>query len=118
MQFQAAVAAEPSPDKVFDREWAVALLAKVIERLGAECAAAGRLRQFEELKVFLTAEKGAVPYTPAANALGIDEGAVRVAVHRLRKRYRELLHDEIAQTLSDRSQVDEEMRALLVAVAG
>jgi RNA polymerase sigma-70 factor (ECF subfamily) len=59
-----------------------------------------------------------VPYTPAANALGIDEGAVRVAVHRLRKRYRELLHDEIAQTLSDRSQVDEEMRALLVAVAG
>ena len=118
LQFQAAVAPEPSPDEGFDREWAVALLAKVIERLGAECAAAGRARQFEELKVFLTAEKGAVPYTPAANALGIDEGAVRVAVHRLRKRYRELLRDEIAQTLSDPSQVDEEMRALLVAVAG
>jgi RNA polymerase sigma-70 factor (ECF subfamily) len=118
MQFQAAVASEPSPDKEFDREWAVALLAKVIERLGVECATAGRVRQFEELKVFLTSEKGAVPYTPAANALGIDEGAVRVAVHRLRKRYRELLRDEITQTVSDPSQVEEEMRALLVAIAG
>jgi RNA polymerase sigma-70 factor (ECF subfamily) len=118
MQFQAAVAAEPSADKEFDREWAVALLAKVIERLGAECATAGRVRQFEELKVFLTAETGAMPYASAAKALDIDEGAVRVAVHRLRKRYRELLRDEIAQTVSDPSQVDEEMRALFVAFAG
>jgi len=72
----------------------------------------------EEFKVFLTAETGAMPYAAAADALGVDEGAARVAVHRLRKRYRELLRDEIAQTLSDPSQVNEEMRALLVAVAG
>jgi RNA polymerase sigma-70 factor (ECF subfamily) len=117
-QFQVAAAAERSPDKGFDREWAVTLLGKVIERLGAECVAAGRARQFEELKVFLTAEKGALPHAAAAEALGINEGAVRVAVHRLRKRYRELLRDEIAQTLSDPAQVDEEMRALFLSFGG
>jgi RNA polymerase sigma-70 factor (ECF subfamily) len=117
-QFQVAASAEPSPDKGFDREWAVALLGKVIARLGAECAAAGRARQFEELKVFLTAENGAVPHAAAAQALGINEGAARVAVHRLRKRYRELLRDEIAQTLSDPSHVDDELRALFFSFSG
>lgn len=114
-QFQVAAAPDLSPDKVFDREWAVALLGKVIERLGAECASEGRTRQFDELKIFLTAGKGALPHAAAAQALRIDEGAVRVAVHRLRKRYRELLRDEIAQTLTESSQVDEELRALFGA---
>jgi RNA polymerase sigma factor (sigma-70 family) len=116
-QFQVAAAAALSPDKVFDREWAIALLGKVIERLGSECADDGRTREFETLKVFLTAGKGALPHAAAASALGVDEGAVRVAVHRLRKRYRELLRDEIAQTLAETSQVDEELRALFGAFA-
>jgi RNA polymerase sigma factor (sigma-70 family) len=114
-QFQIAATAEPSPDKAFDREWAVALLAKVIERLRAECAADGRGQQFAELKLFLTAGKGALSHAEAAHRLGMDETAVRVAVHRLRKRYRQLLRDEIAQTLSDPAMVDEEMRALFGA---
>jgi len=117
-QFQIAAKAEPSPDQAFDREWAVALLAKVIERLRAECEAEGRGRQFEELKVSLTAGKGAVSHAAAARALGMDAGAVRVAVHRLRKRYRQLLRDAIAQTLADPAQVDEEMRALFGAFSG
>jgi RNA polymerase sigma-70 factor (ECF subfamily) len=117
-QFQVADAAAVSPDRAFDREWAVALLARVIERLRAECAAEGKAAQFEQLKVFLTAPKGALPHADAARALGLDEGAVRVAVHRLRKRYRALLRDEIAQTLADASQVDEEMRTLFGAFAG
>ncbi len=117
-QFQFASTAEPSPDKVFDREWAVALLGKVIERLRAECEAEGRGKQFAELKVFLTAGKGTVSHAETATVLGMDEGAVRVAVHRLRKRYRQLLRDEIAQTLADPAQVDEEMRALFGAFAG
>jgi RNA polymerase sigma factor (sigma-70 family) len=117
-QFQVAATTEQSPDQAFDREWAVALLAKVVERLEAESVAAGRTRQFTELKVFLTAGKGALPHAAAAEALGMDEGAVRVAVHRLRKRYRELLRDEIAQTLIDASDLDEEMRALLGAFGG
>jgi RNA polymerase sigma-70 factor (ECF subfamily) len=116
-QFQIAATAEPSPDKAFDREWAVTLLAKVIERLCAECEADGHAKQFAELKIFLTAGKGALSHADAAKALGMDEGAVRVAVHRLRKRYRQLLRDEIAQTLADSANVDEEMRALFGAFA-
>jgi len=114
-QFQVASNAEPSPDKAFDREWAVALLAKVIERLRAECEAEGKLKQFEHLKIFLTAGKGEMSHADAAKSLGMDETAVRVAVHRLRKRYRQLLRDEVSQTLSDEGQVDEEMRALFGA---
>lgn len=116
-QFQVAATTEQSPDQAFDREWAIALLGKVIQRLEAESTAAGRARQFAELKVFLTAGKGAVPYAAAAESLGMDEGAVRVAVHRLRKRYRELLRDEIAQTLTDASDLEEEMRGLIGAFA-
>jgi len=114
-QFQVAATAEPSPDKAFDREWAVALLARVIEQLQAECANEDRGRQFAELKIFLTAGKGEGSHADAARRLGLDETAVRVAVHRLRKRYRQLLRDEIAQTLADAGDVDEEMRALFGA---
>jgi RNA polymerase sigma factor (sigma-70 family) len=116
-QFQIAATNEPSPDKAFDREWAVALLARVIERLQQECDADGRSKQFEQLKIFLTAGKGALSHADAAVALGMDETAVRVTVHRLRKRYRQLLRDEIAQTLSDPAQVEEEIRALFGAFA-
>ena len=116
-KFQVAATNEPSPDKAFDREWALALLAKVIERLQQECAADGKAKLFEQLKIFLSAGKGALSHTDAAKKLGMDETAVRVAVHRLRKRYRQLLRDEISQTLADESQVDEEMRALFGAFA-
>ena len=114
-KFQVADTNEPSPDKTFDREWAVALLALVIEKLRAECAAEGKAKPFEQLKVFLTAPKGTISYADAAHALGVDEGTARVAAHRLRKRYRELLRDEIAHTLADPAMVDEEMRALFGA---
>jgi RNA polymerase sigma-70 factor (ECF subfamily) len=117
-QFQVAATTEPSPEKAFDREWALALLARVIGRLRAECDADGKVRQFDALKIFLTAGKGALSHADAAQSLGMDETAVRVAVHRLRKRYRVLLRDEIAQTLSDAAMVDEEMRALFGAFSG
>ena len=117
-QFQVAAAGEPGPDRAFDREWAVALLARVIERLQNECNSDGRSKQFEQLKIFLTAGKGELSHADAAKTLGMDDGAVRVAVHRLRKRYRQLLRDEIAQTLSDPAQVDEEMQALFGAFSG
>ena len=114
-QFQIAATNEPSPDKAFDREWALALLAKVIERLQKECEAGGKAKLFEQLKIFLTAGKSGAAQAEVATALDMEEGAVRVAVHRLRKRYRELLRDEIAQTLADAADVDEEMRALFGA---
>ncbi len=117
-KFQVAAVNEPSPDQAFDREWALALLAKVIERLQSECAADGKAKLFEQLKMFLMAGKGESAQSDVAKALGMEEGAVRVAVHRLRKRYRVLLRDEIAQTLSDPAQVDAEMRALFGAFTG
>ncbi len=116
-KFQVASTAEPSPDKAFDREWALALLAKVIERLQSECAAEGKAKLFEQLKTFLMAGGGDSAQADVAKSLGMEEGAVRVAIHRLRKRYRALLRDEIAHTLSDDAMVDEEMRALFGAFA-
>jgi len=116
-QFQIAATAEPSPERAFDREWALALLGKVITRLQAECETEGRGQQFAELRIFLTAGKGDGSHATAAKRLGLDEGTVRVTVHRLRKRYRQLLRDEIAQTLADPAQVDEEMQALFSAFA-
>lgn len=113
--FQLAATNEPSPDKAFDREWAVALLAKVIARLQTECATDDKARVFERLKVFLTAAGAGSAQREAAESLGMEEGAVRVAVHRLRKRYRQLLRDEIANTLADDAMVEEEMRALFGA---
>jgi DNA-directed RNA polymerase specialized sigma24 family protein len=104
-----------SPDKLFDRAWAVTLLERVIMRLREESAAEGKVKLFARLKPFLMVGKSAIPYAQAAASLGLADGAVRVAVHRLRRRYRELLRAEIAQTLSDPAQVDEEMRSLFSA---
>jgi RNA polymerase sigma factor (sigma-70 family) len=116
-QFQVAGPAGLNPEHAYDREWAVALLGRVLDRLRDECVAEGRSKQFEALKVFLTAGKGVIPYTSAAASMGIDEGAARTAVHRLRKRYRTLLRDEIGQTLASPAQVDEEMKVLFGAFA-
>jgi DNA-directed RNA polymerase specialized sigma24 family protein len=104
-----------APDKLYDRAWAVTLLEQVIARLRAECAAEGRAALFDQLKPFLMVGKSDIPYADAAARLGLNEGAARVAVHRLRKRYRELLRAEIAQTLTDPADLDEEMRALFQA---
>lgn len=114
-KFQVAAQNEPSPDKAFDREWALALLARVIQRLQKESEADGKGKLFEQLKMFLMAGKSESAQAEVAKSLGMEEGAVRVAIHRLRKRYRALLRDEIANTLSDTALVDEEMRALFGA---
>lgn len=107
-----------SPDRLFDRVWALALLARVVERLAEDCARDGKRELFARAKTFLTLGSAAIPYAAAARELGMDEGALRVAVHRLRKRYRELLRDEIAQTLTDPAAVEEELKSLRAALAG
>ena len=116
-RYQIEPADELSPDKLYDRTWAVALLERVITRLRDESIAEGKSNLFEQLRPFLMVGKIAIPYPQAASALGMGEGAVRVAVHRLRYRYRELLREEIGQTLSDRAQVEEEMQSLFSAFA-
>lgn len=112
-KFQVADANVVSPDLAFDREWAVALLDRVIEELRKEYQAGKREVLFDRLKVFLM--PGEVTLKEAARDLKMEEGAARVAVHRLRKRYRALLRLEIEKTLRDSSMVDEEMRALFGA---
>ena len=106
-----------SPDKLYDRAWALTLLERVIGRLRDESAADGRSKFYEQLKPFLMAGTSAIPYAQAAVELDLTEGAVRVAVHRLRRRYRQLLREEIGQTLADPAQVEDEMRALFSAFA-
>ncbi len=104
-----------SPDKLYDRAWAVALLERVVGRLRNECAAEGKTELFARLKPLLMADRSAISYSQAAAVLGISEEAARVAVHRLRRRYRELLREEIAQTLAEPARVEEEIRALFAA---
>jgi DNA-directed RNA polymerase specialized sigma24 family protein len=107
-----------TPEAVFDRQWALALLERVIARLGEEMAGDGKAGLFAEGRRFLMLGRDAGPYGESAGRLGMDEGAVRVAVHRMRRRYRELLRDEIAQTLADPGLVEDELRSLQAALAG
>jgi RNA polymerase sigma-70 factor (ECF subfamily) len=85
--------------------------------LREECAAEGKARVFEQLRSFLMVGQSDIPYAQAAASLGWNEGAARVAVHRLRKRYRELLRQEIAQTLSEPANIEDELEALFRAFA-
>ena len=107
-----------SPDKLYDRAWAVVVLERVITRLQAESQADGKAALYNRLKPFLMVGNGEIPYTEAATTMNMSEGAVRVAVHRFRRRYRELLRDEITQTLANPALAEEEMQALFSALTG
>jgi RNA polymerase sigma-70 factor (ECF subfamily) len=116
-RYQITPANNLSPDKLFDRAWATVMLERVITRLREEHHSEGKGDSYEQLKPFLMG-KAEILYAKAASDLKMSEGAVRVSVHRLRKRYRELLREEIAQTLASPTQADEEMHALFSALAG
>ena len=107
-----ADAAEASPDLVFDRQWALTLLDRAVRQLGEEFAATDKHAQFETLKPWLTGEPGA-PQSEAAARLGLNENAVKVAIHRLRRRFRELVKTEIAQTVADADEQHAELDYLI-----
>ena len=109
---------ERSPDRLYDREWALALLAKVLDDLEMAARSEGNTRQFARLKSCLTTDAQRIPYPALAAELHMSEGAVRVAVHRLRKRYRNQLEAEVARTLPNQEAVRDEMEALFAALAG
>lgn len=111
------LADERSPDHHYDREWALALLAKVLEDLETLSITEGSGEQFQRLKCCLTADSQKIPYPEIAEEMGVTEGALRVAVHRLRKRYRKLLTDEISRTLASPDSLDDEMHALFSALS-
>jgi RNA polymerase sigma-70 factor (ECF subfamily) len=106
-----------TPEALFEREWAVALLTTCLARLRAEEETAGRPQRFDALKPFLVGD-GTSGYADVAGELGVGEGAVRVAVHRLRKRFAAVLREEIARTVDDPADVDSEIRWLLAVVSG
>lgn len=106
-----------TPEKLFDRQWAVSLLDQVIAKLQVESVAAGRELQFEVLKPLLAGARDAdTGYNEAATQLGISVDAAKMAATRLRRRYREILRDEIAQTVLEPEDVDEELGYLFEAL--
>ena len=108
---------ELTPERLFDYQWGLVLIQRVLSRLREEHAAADRLDQFDRLKGFLTGESEDQSYRDAGRALDMTEGAVKVAVHRLRRRYRDLLVDEIGHTVASPDEIDAEIRHLLKAVS-
>ena len=107
---------ELTAERMFERRWALTLLEHTLARLRDEFARRQKLEVFEHLKPYLSSDPSTVPYRQIADELGKTEGAVKVAVHRLRQRCRELLRAEIAQTVSGPEEVDEELRDLFSAV--
>lgn len=104
-------------DTCFDHEWAVTLVDRAVATLGAEAEAAGRGEPFAALKPWLLGDVPALSQSEAARRVGLSEGAAKVAVHRWRKRFRELVKAEIAQTVSDPGQIQEELRYLIEVLA-
>jgi RNA polymerase sigma-70 factor (ECF subfamily) len=107
-----------TPEKIFDRRWALTLLDQAVALLKQDYAASGKGTQFEHLKVFLTGDSGAPAYEESAAKLEMSPGAVKVAVHRLRQKYRESLRQLIAQTVAVEQDIESELHVLLSALRG
>lgn len=117
-RFEAEAAGHDSPDKAYERNWALALLEQVLHRLRAEQTAAGKGTQFEHLRDCLMCEPDAPRYADLAARIGLSPDAVKMAVCRLRGRYRDLLREEIAHTVDGPAEVEEEIRHLFAVLAG
>jgi RNA polymerase sigma-70 factor (ECF subfamily) len=115
--YQREAADSASPDELYERRWAATLLAETRRKLRAEFAAAGREEVFGQLEPCLTGADGMLPYADLAARFGLSESGVKMAVHRLRVRFGELLRAEIAQTVTSATEVEEEIRTL-IAVTG
>jgi RNA polymerase sigma-70 factor (ECF subfamily) len=106
------------PESLYDKRWAITLLERAMDRLGADYAAAGKQPLFDQLKPLLLAEGSSESHRELSGDLGMSEGAIKVAVHRLRQRFREAVRSEIAQTVATPDEVDEELRCLMTALNG
>jgi len=114
--WQVADADDPNSDAGFDREWALAVMERALGALRDEFVESGRAEQFDILKPWLMGDTPADSQAVAAGQLALSEGAVKVTIHRLRKRFREVVRLEVAQTLRDPALVDEELRHLVEAL--
>jgi RNA polymerase sigma-70 factor (ECF subfamily) len=110
-RYQREPAHDETPARIFERRWALSVLDRVVEKLRDEFLQHGRSEHFERLKVFLLGKSDA-PYAALAREMNTSEGGLKVAIHRLRKRYRELFREEIADTVADPAEVESELRFL------
>jgi RNA polymerase sigma-70 factor (ECF subfamily) len=115
-RYQAEPADATTPERIYERRWALALLDQVLARLQDEYRQAGKTALFARLKAYLVADAPAETHAAVAADLGVSAGAVKVAVHRLRRRYGELLRAEVARTLERACDVNEEIRTLFTAL--
>ena len=113
----AAARVEMPAEEMFDRQWALTLMEQTIGGLQTEFAQAGKADQFELLKGTLMAARGGIDYAALTGPLTMNEGAVRVAVHRLRKRFRARFREEVERTLAEGENVEEELRYLARVLA-
>jgi RNA polymerase sigma-70 factor (ECF subfamily) len=114
--YASQLADKPTPESLFERHWALGVIDRGLARLHDECVAAGKAETFKHLQGFLVGEKSPGGYATVAQTLGTTEGSIKVTVHRLRRRLRELLKEEIAPTVSDDSEIEEEVRHLIAVL--
>jgi RNA polymerase sigma-70 factor (ECF subfamily) len=107
-----------TPERAFELRWAITLLEHVYRRLEEEHQQQGKVGLFRILRPTLAGPGDSAPYAQLGERLGLNEGAVKAAVHRLRQRYRALLREAIAETVATEAEVDDELRHLLQIVAG
>lgn len=107
-----------NPEQLFERRWALTLLDTVLQRLETEAAESGRVDLFRQIKGVLVGDRSGVSYAELAPKLGLSEAALTMTVQRLRRRYRELVREEIAHTVSRPVEIDEEMRHLFQVLSG
>ena len=107
-----------TPEQSYERRWAMSLLEEVLRRLAAEYKQDGRAELFAELNPCLVGERATQPYAELATRLGVNEGTVKSAVHRMRQRYRQLLREEIAHTVAVPGEVDAELHHLFTVLGG
>jgi RNA polymerase sigma factor (sigma-70 family) len=117
-RYRRELSAELDPEKLFERRWAQNILEQALSRLRAEFGAENQPEAYAVLKMFEPGEQSTLSYAEAAARLGISESAIKSKIHRLRQRHRELVREEIAQTVSSEAEVDEELRHLLSVLAG
>jgi RNA polymerase sigma-70 factor (ECF subfamily) len=100
-----------TPETIFERQWALTTVDRVLDRVR------GETQEFDRLKAFLVGDESRIPYRTLAAELGTTEGALKVSIHRLRRRFREILREEIGHTVAEPGQIQEEIRYLMTLLA-
>jgi RNA polymerase sigma-70 factor (ECF subfamily) len=112
-RYSSHLADQQTPERLFEREWALTLIARVNEQVRAAFVREGRVEYFDRLKPFLPGNESGSPLSQIAGELGMTESALKVAIHRLRRRYREVFRTEISELVSEPSEIDDEVQHLL-----